>query len=99
MASRSRCARRRDGCRSLGGAHQGLALAQEATQAGVDEGGLGAGGGIALGGLHGLIDQEGAKKIAAVHELIDLMARLHDILSPAQRQKLVALVQEHLTAR
>ena len=49
--------------------------------------------------IHGLIDQEGAKKIAAVHELIDLMARLHDILSPAQRQKLVALVQEHLTAR
>ncbi len=50
---------------AVSGRQQRFALAQEAAQAGVDEVGLGAGGGIALGGFHRLVDQ-GERLVVAV---------------------------------
>ncbi|MBP7866329.1 MAG: Spy/CpxP family protein refolding chaperone [Acidobacteria bacterium] len=48
--------------------------------------------------VHAMIDQAAAKKVAFAHEIADAVLKLHDILTPAQRNQLVALAEEHLTA-
>lgn len=47
--------------------------------------------------VHALIDQAAAKKVAFAHEVADAVLKLHDILTPSQRDKLTTLAEEHLT--